>query len=710
MFTTLAALWIAALPVAQSGAPTTQPVATENRRPSPAGKSDLLAALPDDAMLAIVANLHGETLTDGLVAAIARVEATGDEHAQQLADLIGSIPGEMALGIVPDPRQPDDISWVVVMDVGKPGFDMRDWLNLKLLPVIRGHAARDRYASIRLEGDGDAMRIVNPADDNKTLVYVAVRGRTAVMSDHANLARAATSRRRSDKTFVEAKGIRRVLRELPKDAAIRVLFNPAPLLKAQKPPKPHTFDEVVQQVLHPEDLVAVGGYLRWDSKAIEISAQAILADECQGIAQWLERANTESKLMSEIAGEYPVMLRVGISTLAALPDSLYKITDNVDDTISTEYREDLAAFNRETGIDFNTAILGQIHDEVVIAVKPDLSKQPPFAWTLIAPVSEPLTLETAATRLAEHFELEFDSRTSEGLAIHSAPDPSRFAWGVTGNRLVIGDDFTSVRDAARRLKTGASATHSKVLESGALELGAANQMMLLTDVGLLCRQAPMLPMLAGPRFSSALSGGYVGAALTSNDHVVRLKLRWELGTTSGSRQRAKENESPQLVTSLAESLVDSLTMARRQAQRVVGMSNMHQATMALIVYADQHEGRYPESLESLVAQSPDELPLQLLANPYTGDGPLKPSEIAEYGHVLYRTGLTNKTPPNEVVLAERSLQPFGEPPMANFAFADGHCEAIPDPIASTLIEMIRDGEPIVTVAEAQKRVAGENAP
>ncbi|MCA9255412.1 MAG: hypothetical protein KDA33_07225, partial [Phycisphaerales bacterium] len=670
---------------------------------------DLLDAIPEDASFAVVANLRGDSLLEDMLASIARVQANTPDAGDRNVALFESIPGAIAIGVLPDPRGKDEPDIVVVMDIAKPGFDFRDWLDNRLLPVIRSEGRRNRLAGLRVEGDGGALRIVDPKEDNKTVLYIAVRGGRAVFGTKANTTLASAKRREGDKSFADAPGIRKILRDLPKDAPFRFLFNPAPILKAQRPPKPRSTEALVRRILQPEDLVAAGGFLRWRGRVIEIGATAMLAEETRGVARWLDRANSESRLMRRLAGEFPLVARIGVSSLTAVPEGVYSVTDEFDETISTEYREDLARFNKTTGVDFNASILGQIQDELVIGVRPDLSQQPPVAWTAVARLGEPAVFETACGQLADHFALQFDTRTSEGVAIHSAPGPVSLAWCITGNTLILADGFTTARDTIRRLSSEGSRNDTATMEKGMRDLGAANQMMLLTDVGLLSRQAPMLPALVGPKFSPLLSGGYIGASLARDDRKVRLRMRWELGSPAG-KKGVEDGAPDELLSTLTNQLVASMKSARRQAQHVIGMSNMRSIVQGMFVYAQNHQNQFPESLEAFAATNPDLMPLALLSNPYTDEGPEAPSEIGGYSHVIYRPGLTSQSGPQEVVLAERAVQTGIDSTGANFAFADGHCEFVAEPIAGRLIEMVQAGEPSVTIAAAQARLAEESAP
>ncbi len=672
--------------------------------------ADLLQAMPPDTGVAVFVNLRGDSMIEQLIEAAADAWANDDEKADRLTKLIQSIPGPIVVGHVPNPRRDKDDGIVVAMDISKPGFDFRDWVVKKLLPVMRTMGTRDRFNALRLDGDGGAMRIINPRKENETIAYIAVRGRVAYLADRPDLARAAATSTDSDKSFADTPGVRKVLRELPKDAIVRVLFNPKPLFKELESPKPRSTGELVRQILAPDDLIAIGGFIRLKGNNIEAGATALLAEECKGIAKWFNRGNTESALVKPLAGEFPVLLRIGLSSLTSLPDAIYEITDNFDETISTEYREDLAAFNAKAGIDFNAQILGQIHDEIIIALRPDLSQQPPIAWSLVAPVKNPATLESACVKLTEHFELEFESRTTEGVTIHSAPQPTSVAWCVADNRLIFGDAFATVRNVVRRFKTGASQSSRHVVERGTRELGASNQWMLLTDVGLLCRQAPMLPVLAGPRFAPLLQDGYVGASISNHDRFVKLKFQWELGGKRDADDKSSAEMSDQLMVGVSRTLLEFVAEARFQAQTTIAMSHQRGIAMALHAYASAHDGNFPDSLEQLVKEQPDSMSLGMLENPFTSECPESIDEIAEYSHVVYRTGLSSKSGPQEIILAEKNIQNGPTSAGASFAFVDGHCEFHNEPLASRILEMIRDGEPTITIAAALASLEDGDAP
>ncbi len=107
----------------------------------------------------------------------------------------------------------------------------------------------------------------------------------------------------------------------------------------------------------------------------------------------------------------------------------------------------------------------------------------------------------------------------------------------------------------------------------------------------------------------------------------------------------------------------------------------------MYVYAEKHDGAFPDSLSDLLRAVPDAISLDQLVSPYDGQGPRSISDVDQSCYILYRPHLSTKSAPTEVIMAEREAQRDG----ANFMFVDGHVELIQEPRASELIQLIRDG-------------------
>ena len=139
---------------------------------------------------------------------------------------------------------------------------------------------------------------------------------------------------------------------------------------------------------------------------------------------------------------------------------------------------------------------------------------------------------------------------------------------------------------------------------------------------------------------------------------------------------------------VVEVLANSIKQARMQAQRVVSMSHMLSIGTGLFQYAEKHDGAFPESLEDLFRALPRQLSMSLLTSPYHGQGPTSLDEISGGVYLILRPGLSIHSDPDQIVLAERrAFDGRG----ANFLFADGHGEYLPEPQASEIIERIKAG-------------------
>jgi len=671
--------------------------------PSTASRADLLAMMPRNTAVAVAVNFRAEIVNETLIRKIATFYAPQADTAKLLADTLLSIPGELAFGFIPSERRKGDFDVVVVMDISKRDFELRDWLSKKLLPLIRASNPNNDKARARLTGELPTFTIEVPGAD-KPALYIAVRGKIAVASNDSRLVRAAhTQKNDPRKSLAAAPGVRRMARELPRQAAAWVLFQPEPLVAAQPKPKPRSQDELLMQILSPEDLHAAAAYLDVSGNAIELGALAMLDEESKGLARILSGSNSESALQPRLSTAFPVTARLGCDNLSELPALLYQITDQFDETIGVEYREDLAAFTKTTGVDLNANLLSQINDEFVLAVRPDFAQQPPVAWALVTSVQDSTVFASAAQKLTTHFGLTYDTREQAGLQIHTATGMTPVAWTLAGKHLIIAIDAKTVRDTAKILQKNTGATKAS---RGLTRLDRANQFYLNVDLPLLAQQAPMLPMLAGAKFGPLIKDGSVAAALTHDGRFSRFRLRWDLAKVKPTDQNGVDpgNASQELLSFVANQTVEALTAARREAQRVLGMSNMRAMAQGLYTYAEAHGGQFPASLTELVEAN--HLTLEQFKNPYTNEGPTDLAYFDETCHVIYRPGLTNKTAPYEIVIAERITTPNNNGiGVANFTFIDGHVETLEDPLASQIIYMIETGAPSVTVEAARVALA-----
>lgn len=114
-------------------------------------------------------------------------------------------------------------------------------------------------------------------------------------------------------------------------------------------------------------------------------------------------------------------------------------------------------------------------------------------------------------------------------------------------------------------------------------------------------------------------------------------------------------------TSAATTLSFAVRRARIQSNRVRSASNQRQIMMGMFMYANEHKGQFPETLEQAARQA--ELPPQILINPN------RPGENPGYVYIKPPDGV--KAGSNRVVLYEK----FRNSDVGiNLGFADGHVE------------------------------------
>ncbi len=112
----------------------------------------------------------------------------------------------------------------------------------------------------------------------------------------------------------------------------------------------------------------------------------------------------------------------------------------------------------------------------------------------------------------------------------------------------------------------------------------------------------------------------------------------------------------------------AMTRARNQARRVASMSNMKQLALAVIMYADEHDGKLPDELEQAKSYFGGTSISRLLESPRKPKGFAGPSYIYVPGYAR-----NSESPFKCIILYEN---PEFCDDVVNVAFLDGHVEAM----------------------------------
>ena len=142
----------------------------------------------------------------------------------------------------------------------------------------------------------------------------------------------------------------------------------------------------------------------------------------------------------------------------------------------------------------------------------------------------------------------------------------------------------------------------------------------------------------------------------------------------------------------------SLHFSPSVANRVKCGSNLRQIGQAIMLYANENQGRYPDKLGDLIVE---DMTTAAFICPASNDTPAVPgpttqassANIHAGGHLSYiylGKGLTG-TPPATMVIAYESLTNHANTGM-NVLFGDGHVEFIFLPAATTLLAELNAGQ------------------
>ena len=153
---------------------------------------------------------------------------------------------------------------------------------------------------------------------------------------------------------------------------------------------------------------------------------------------------------------------------------------------------------------------------------------------------------------------------------------------------------------------------------------------------------------------------------------------------------------------LSSVLVPSLGRARDQANRVKCASNLRQIGQAVLLFANEHNGNFPDSAEQLLAHA--DLTSDVFVCPSSSDTPApgadsktRANNLTRGGHLSYvyvGKGLSAVTGPGATGKAVVAYEPLSNHSNGgiNVLFADGHVEFFNAPQAQRIIADLQAGK------------------
>ena len=180
-----------------------------------------------------------------------------------------------------------------------------------------------------------------------------------------------------------------------------------------------------------------------------------------------------------------------------------------------------------------------------------------------------------------------------------------------------------------------------------------------------------------------------------------------------------------VIALLISVVLPGMCRSREGANRVKCASNMKQIGLAAMMWAQDHGGRFPDDLDTIVTRY--DLPAAVFNCPSSPDSPaqgatagLMMEDLHKPGHLSYvyvGKGLTTASPVDAVVMYELPrnhnggdmgvTSGFGDKPMSdgmNVLFVDGHVEWIAPEEAEALLKRVKEGESPVRVGATTEPV------
>lgn len=653
----------------------------------------LLEIFPDDVGAIWLVDHPQRALPPTTIEPLLKTLAPNAHAADKLFKAVRGMPGGFAVGYVPPPTKKKRPVVLVAAKLSVPA-KLDGWLETSLLPAVEAMLYSGTGRSLKLDKTKNATRIITQPGD-KTVFALAVKDKIAFGSNKPQLALEWLRGDLPKKRWTGMPGVRKMLKQLPKQSTMRVLFNPKPWLERLPKPKPNSLEELAFKVLAPEEIQGGSVDFSWKRTSLKVLVSVALSEECQGPGRLLTKATSSTRCLGLFPNDFVALGRLGWTNAGSVAEHLYALSDRFDETISAEYREDLASFREKTGIGWNTEILGHLVHEIVMGIRLDFSQPNPIGWAAVLPLDDPGTFSLALEKLISHFELTFEDASLGNLSIRTAVGTFPFSYAIAQDFLVVADNPETVADIA--VKAGEKPhdePHNTNMKACHEALGTSNHLAFMLDIEQLREKAPMLSMVLGPKWAQLLSEGSVGMVLRAEDRMAQLEFQWSLVSAGRKRRVVGDSDAqtePDAIATLITTTVETLVRARLQAKRMVSMHTQRTLGQSLYIYANKHNGAFPESLEDLLRALPETVKLDMLVSPYDGEGPKTIADVDHDCYLLYRPGLTVHSAPTEVLLAERKLHGDG----ANFLFVDGHVEFIKDPLASELLERIEAGEQVI---------------
>ncbi len=351
--------------------------------------------------------------------------------------------------------------------------------------------------------------------------------------------------------------------------------------------------------------------------------------------------------------------------------------------------EGLAALQSEIKLDIRKDVLGSLAGPMVFYSLPmgKTVEAPMGGFAVVAKLKEAARFESAMVSLGRYI----SSKTEGGLLISDQNEAGRVThvwsvpplallqlmpvWSVVGDNFVLGSTAALHQRECRYVTPGAQRPAS-LLDRDSYKKIVARLPKNLVSFAYVDSQAQFSEMMMGIQqfwpfatMMAAKEGVMLPVLLPNLDRVIKKMqpgYQYAYFDAQGLRTRYEGmGAEASLAAAAGAAFVGGMSLpaivrVRDQARKTASMAHLKQMGIAVMMSADEHEGRMPQSLDDLKKYGVDAKVLRL---------PYLPKNSNEPGYI-YIAGQTVKSPQNILVYENPKFREDG----VNVLFGDGHVQ------------------------------------
>ena len=472
-------------------------------------------------------------------------------------------------------------------------------------------------------------------------------------------------------------------------------------------------------------LVAASGF---DGKDFATEAYLDAPEPREGLLKLVNGKPLGEEILAAIP-QTVTMAGAGRFDLAGLYDIIHHTASHVADDPVRQFDNLLEGVKSDSAVDIRKDLLGSLGDEWAYFADPTIGGRGLASLTIVNHLKDPEKFEQSLSKIEDYaikeiqqqagpmpVHVAFQTTQVDGMTIHYLAVPLVSpCWVVRDGNLYVALFPQVAAGAARHASEhGPSILKNPAFARVQERLGQQNpatfQFMDLPQTApdaygawLFVSRLPGIADLFGiksppilmPELSKLLShlspAGGVGWADAQGFHMKSIE------PFPGSTMIASDPAITALYIepTLISIMLPALNRAREQANRVKSASNLRQIGMGAILYADQHNGKFPPDLETLYKL--EDLNPGVFINPRTGTAPPPPGDAnamakwaQEHGDYVWMGAGKSSSTSADAIVAYEKLDEITDG--ANVLFGDGHVEFFPLPAAREMIDKARAGE------------------